>query len=99
MKVRGRCRLETSIKSVASVQMKRGFQPSSTFYLSNFSLVALFQANWSNLETTDDENDLNEVLTMIPLNPQNYCLHSTYCAQCEHKNKVVKSKRNLRPDR
>lgn len=48
----------------------RGPQPSdkeglsvelcSTFYLSKFPLVGLFQANWSNLETSDDEKDLHE---------------------------------------
>lgn len=32
----------------------------TTFYLSIFFLITLFQANWSNLETTDDENDLHE---------------------------------------
>lgn len=59
VKVRG---LKPSMKSVAalSLQIKRGSQLSSTFYLSIFSLVVLFQANWFNLETTDDENDLHE---------------------------------------
>lgn len=55
-------RTKTSEKGVAalSLQRKMGSQLSCNhiLFVNFFSPIKLFQANWSNLETTDDENDL-----------------------------------------